>query len=146
MNLTPQVPAEGILKANEYGNSKVYTIPCTCGMQEDEINLEIEADELNVCVHIWSTLQTNWWDDRWAKRYDIENEFLQEVHWFGLDLINGIWNRVKLTWQLWTKGYLQQESWCLMTKQQALNLSETLRLAIDDVESFRNEKMKKNES
>jgi hypothetical protein len=44
--------------------------------------------------------------------------------------------RLKLTWTIWTKGYVKVESTIAMTEQQAYNYSETLKLAIADVKDF----------
>jgi hypothetical protein len=40
-------------------------------------------------------------------------------------------------WTLLTTGYLTHESTLYMSKQQALNYSETLKTAIKDVDTFR---------
>ena len=135
-----QQPAEGILIHKDYGDAKFYTVTCDCGNPDDEIRLEVEAEDTGISVHVWTTVKTKWWDDAWRKRYDIENEFLQDLHWLGLDFLNGLANRLKLTWKLWTKGYLEHESWTILTRQQALNFSETLKKAIEDVNEFRQEK------
>lgn len=109
-----QSPAQGILINNDFGDSKFYTVVCSCGNPDDELRLEVEADECNVTVHIWNTVKTNWWDKSA--------------------------NRFKLIWKLLTKGYLEYESWTLLNRQQALNFAETLKSAINDVEQFRNER------
>ncbi len=138
-----QVPAEGILKQSDHGDSKFYKIACTCGNEDDEITMEVEADETGVTVHFWSKVKTDYWNERWQKRYDIDNEILQDAHWYWIGFLNGIWDRFKLTWRIWTKGYLEKESWTIMTKQQALNLSEVLKQSIADVETFREQRKEK---
>lgn len=133
VNLTPQLPAEGISLTGDYGTAKTYSIPCNCQNPDDEIFLEVEADGNLIAVQIFTKVKTKWWDERWRKRYDIDNKFLQHIHWFGTDFINGIWTRLRQTWNIWTKGYLEYESCTLLTQQQAVNLSNVLIMAVNDV-------------
>ena len=37
--MTPQIPAEGILKTNDWGDSKVYRIACECGDESHNHNV-----------------------------------------------------------------------------------------------------------
>lgn len=110
-----QLPAEGIMLNRDFGNSKFYTVTCNCGNTDDDITLEVEADEFNVTVHVWTKVKSNWWNESSLKRF---------------------LTRIKITWTLWTKGYVEMESWTLLTQQQALNFSETLTQAISDVSKF----------
>jgi hypothetical protein len=134
-----QTPAEGILLHKDFGKSKFYKISCDCGNPDDEVMFDVEADEHDVTAHFYNKVKTNYWDETWRKRYDIDNAFLQNMHWFGLDLVNGLWKRIKLTWKLWVYGYVEYESWTMMSKQQTLNLAATLASAVNDVEVFRKE-------
>ena len=45
-----QKPAEGILKRNDSGDSKVYTVACDCGSPDHEHNVWIEAEESEITV------------------------------------------------------------------------------------------------
>jgi len=117
-----QKPAEGILLNNDFGVSKFYTVPCSCGNSDDEINLEVEAEETGITVHVWTTTKSNWWADSWYKRFI---------------------NKIAITWQLWTKGYVKLESWTLLNRQAAFNFAETLKSAINDVEEFRKQEHEK---
>jgi len=112
-----QTPAQGIMLDRDFGDSKFYTVSCTCGNPDDEIKLEVEADDCNISVHVWTTTKTNWWGE-------------------GM-------NRFKLIWKLLTKGYVEFESWTLLNRQQALNFSEALKQSINEVEKFRNERKQK---
>lgn len=135
-----QIPAEGILKTNDYGNSKWYQIVCGCGQSDHTLTVEVEAEDTGISVNTYTTVKTDYWKETVAKRYDIENIYLQELDWAVKDIINGFVNRLKLTWAIWIKGYVQAETTTLMTKQQALNYAETLKSAIKDVESFERER------
>lgn len=131
-----EAPALGILKTNDYGDSKWYQIVCDCGQLDHTLTVVVEADETGVHVNTYVTVKTDYWTDTVKKRYDIDNPWLQEWDWFWKDLVNGLVTRLKLTWTVWTKGYVRAETTTLMSKQQALNYAETLKKAIDDVENF----------
>ena len=132
-----QEPAEGILKQSDFGDSKYYQIVCSCGQEYHSHSLEVEADETGVNVNISVSPKTDYWSELVAKRYDIDNPWAQEVDWAVKDLINGIWTRIKLTWQIWLHGYVCTETTIALTEQQALNYAETQKTAIADVKAFR---------
>jgi hypothetical protein len=115
--MNTQVPAEGIMKTGEWGDSKVYRIACNCHDESHNHNLWIEADDHDIVVNIYTTGKTNWWS---------------KTRWHHI-------------WTLLTKGYIDTESAVHLTKQQALNYAETLKSAILDVESFRNDRQNKAE-
>jgi hypothetical protein len=104
-----QIPAEGILKQHEWGNSKLYRVACECGASDHDHHLWVEADDTQVSVTIYSNVKTNWWSK----------------------------NRWQNIWTLLTKGYIESEVNLLMREQQALNYAETLKKAIKDVKSFK---------
>ena len=109
-----QLPAEGIMKTNDWGNSQVYRIACECGDESHNHNMWIEAEDTGIAVTIYTTGKTNWWS---------------KTRWYHL-------------WTLLTKGYIDTESVVHLTKQQALNYAETLKSAIIDVEDFRKQNVK----
>lgn len=139
MTLEAQTPAEGILETHDFGNSKWYKVSCGCGQPDHEIAFEVEADDFGINVNTYTTQKTVWWKEYAKKRYDIDNTWLQEFDWFWKDLWNGLVTRLSLTRDIWFKGYVKYESTTTMTKQQALNYAETLKSAINDVESFEKE-------
>ena len=107
--MTPQIPAEGILKTNEWGDSKVYRVVCECTDSQHDHNVWVEADDHEISVTIYATVKSNFWS---------------KTRWYHI-------------WSLLTKGYVDTETTLIMRKQGALNYAETLKLAIDDVEDFR---------
>ncbi len=115
--MNTQVPAEGIMKTNDWGDSRVYRIACNCGDENHNHNMWVEADDCDVTVTIYTTGKTNYWS---------------KTRWYHI-------------WTLLTKGYIDTESTVCLTKQQALNYSATLKSAIDDVEAFRNARQNKEE-
>lgn len=138
-DLEPQVPAEGILKTNDFGTSKWYRVACSCTDTDHDVDFEVEADDFGVHVHTYTTQKTVWWKEYAKKRYDIDNPWLQEFDWFWKDLWNGFVTRLRLTKEIWWNGYVKYQSETMLTKQQALNYAETLKSAIKDVESFEKE-------
>jgi hypothetical protein len=110
-----QTPAEGILIQRDYGNAKIYTVTCECGHSEHKHSVWVEADDLGVTVTTYTQQKTKWWKlNRWQK-----------------------------IWQLLTNGYIEFEADLIMTEQQALNYSETLKSAIKDVKLFKAERKEK---
>lgn len=112
-----QIPAEGIMQTNDWGDSKVYRVACNCHDETHNHNVWIEADEHDIIVTVYTTGKTNFWS---------------KTRWYHI-------------WTLLTKGYIDTESSVHLTRQQALNYAETLKSAIDDVESFRKARQNKKE-
>ena len=104
-----ETPAEGIMKTNDWGDSKVYRVACNCGDESHNHNIWVEADEHDITVNIYTTGKTNYWS---------------KTRWYHI-------------WTLLTKGYIDTESSVHMTKQQALNYSTVLSSAVKDVEEFK---------
>lgn len=104
-----QKPAEGILKTGDFGDSMFYHIHCECGNEDCSHELEVEADELSVQIHIYHTQHTKWWHrNRWGQ-----------------------------IWQILTKGYSEMQTTLVLNEQAALNYAETLKQAVKDVKTFR---------
>ena len=135
--MNAETPAEGILKRNDFGDSKWYQVVCGCGQEYHDHTVEVEADETGVNVNIYATVKSDYWSETVDKRYNIENPWLQEFDWFWKDLVNGLIRRIKITWEVWTTGTVTTQTTITMSEQQALNYSETLKKAIKDVKSFK---------
>ena len=112
-----QIPAEGIMKTNDWGDSKVYRVACNCGDENHNHNVWIEVDEHDIQVTIYTTGKTNFWS---------------KTRWYHI-------------WTLLTKGYIDTESGVHLNKQQALNYAETLKSSISDLETFRKDRQGKEE-
>ena len=104
-----QIPAEGIYKHREWGDSVMYGVPCECTDPTHQHDVWIEADETGVTVTTYTQQKTKWWE----------------------------LNRFKIIWYLLTKGYVEYEANIIMSEQQALNYSETLKKAIANVKKFK---------
>ena len=135
-----QQPAEGILLHKDYGDAKHYQITCDCGQPDHNHNVWVEADETGITVQTFVTVKSDYWSETVTPRYDIDSIWLQEIDWALKGIVNGFINRVKLTWTLWTKGYIQTETALCMSKQQTLNYADVLQLAVKDVETFRQQR------
>lgn len=105
-----QIPAKGILKTNDWGNSQMYKAVCECGDDNCSHIIDIEADQ-EVNVIIYTRTRTNFWS---------------KTRWFHI-------------WKLLTKGHTDFETAIVLDKQSALNYADTIKLAIKDVENFRKE-------
>ncbi len=139
-----QIPAEGILKRNDFGDSKYYQVICGCGQEYHDHNLEVEADETGINVNVYVSVKTDYWSEAVKKRYDLDSIWLQEFDWAVKDIINGFVTRLKLTWSIWTKGYIRCETTINMTEQQTFNYAETLKSAVKDVKEFKQARETKN--
>ena len=131
-----ETPALGIMRTSDFGDSKFYKVVCGCGQPDHDINFEVEASDTGINVNTYVVSKTDYWSESVKKRYDIENTWLQEWDWFWKDLVNGFITRLKLTWTVWTQGYVKTESTIAMNEQQTLNYAETLKSAIQDVKNF----------
>ena len=109
MELKPETPAKGILKTSDFGLAMFYHIHCDCGSDECAHEIEIEADDTCVQVHIYHTQHTKWWEK----------------------------NRWKQIWQILTRGYAEMQTSIVLDEQTALNYSATLKAAMKDVKQFR---------
>jgi hypothetical protein len=135
--MTAQTPAQGIMKTNDWGNAKAYKITCECGQPDHDHDVWVEADETGINVQMYVTLKSDCWSETLKSKYDIDNIWLQEFEWFWKGLVNDVWRRLKLTWTLWTKGYIKTETTISMSEQQTLNYADALKSAIIDVKEFR---------
>lgn len=104
-----QQPAQGILTAGEYGDSKLYKVACDCGADDHSHDVWVEADDTGVTVNIYVTVSSTFWS----------------------------MNRWRQIWTLLTKGQLKQQTNLYMREQAALNYAETIKKAITDVKEFK---------
>ena len=136
--LEAQKPAEGILLQKDWGDSKMYAAVCECTSEDCTHTLDIESDDFSVTVNIYTVQHTDFWNESVKPKYDIENPWLQEFNWFWTGLWNGLVNRLRLTRDIWFKGYIKYQGTLILTEQAALNYAETMKSAIKDVKEFKN--------
>jgi hypothetical protein len=104
-----QKPAEGILKTNDWGDSKWYHIRCECGSDDCSHEIHVEADKVDISIHLYANYHTKWWE---RKR----------------------WSQI---WHILTRGYSTMQTTIVINEQTALNYAEAIKSAINDVKDFR---------
>jgi len=104
--MKPETAAKGILKINDWGTSKMYKAVCECGDDDCSHVIDIETDT-EVNVTIYTKTRTNFWS---------------KTRWYHL-------------WSLLIKGHTSFETTIVLDKQTALNYAETLKTAINDLET-----------
>jgi hypothetical protein len=110
-----QIPADGIYKQHDWGNTVSYGVPCECTSEDHQHTIWVEADDAGVTVTTYTTQQTNFWS----------------------------LNRFKIIWTLLIKGHVEYQASLIMSKQQAFNYAETLKKAVNNVEQFQQDKHSK---
>lgn len=131
-----ELPAEGIMKTHDWGNSKMFRVSCQCGNPDDDIDFEIEADDNSVTVTTYTTQKTNFWYEQIPVNYNSEDPWYGEVQYATTNIWNGFIRRCKLTWDIWFKGYVKYQQSTVMTEQQAINYADTLKIAVMSVKEF----------
>ena len=116
-------PAEGIFKHHEHGDSKWFTVTCSCGNAGDSIELSVEADDDGVSVYHYATASSDWWEaDVFPGKFRVVKDLLY---------------RLTRAWQILRHGEVKYEVCTIMTAQQALNYSATLEQAVVDCLALR---------
>ena len=138
-----QIPAVGIMKIGDWGHSKMYRISCDCSNPDHDLTVEVEADDFGVNVNTFATIKTDYWSESIKVNNAIENDVLQDIEWTFKGFVNSFIRKVKLTWDIWARGYVQAETTITMSEQQAINFATTLRSAINDVKEFKEARFSK---
>jgi hypothetical protein len=138
VDLKPQEPAEGIYAQRNYPGFESYTIPCSCGNADDNMEIIVEEEHGEVSVQTYTLQKTAWWIDRFDqhKSYDIKNEFLFQLNYYIRGFLNALWHRCKVTWAVWVHGNVEYHQTAILTPQQALNFSETLKNSVIRVQAY----------
>lgn len=135
MDLKPQEPALGIMQTQNAPEFKMYHVECSCGNSDDAIDFTVEENAGEVTVQTFTTQKTAWWQDPFKQRksYEIDNEFLYQLNYYARGFLNAMAHRLRITWDVWVYGYVKYSQSTIMTPQQALNYSDTLRQAVENV-------------
>jgi hypothetical protein len=120
--IAAQKPAVGILTQHESEYGSMYKVPCSCGC-ESEVGFDLDTDDetRQITAHFYATTKTNYWRERLEVDYS--------GHWFMIGLksaFNDVYNRIAIAYTALVKGYIQTESYVILSRQQALNLAATL--------------------
>lgn len=133
-----QKPAMGILKHYDYGDLICYQIPCSCMNKDDEMTMTIEIDDGGeITVNTDIKPKSPYWRNFVSESSSFSNSILWNIDISCRSFINGLYHRLNITWQLWTKGYVQYYHTIIMNKQQAFNYAETIKQSIIDVQNFK---------
>lgn len=138
--LKAETPATGILKTHDFGDSKYYKITCDCGNPDDMVDFSVElaADAWSIELNTTFTPKTAWWDNLVNQNYGLfESSWLWSIEYSIRRLINTIYHRCKVTYEVWTKGYVKYSQCTIMCEQQALNYAATINQAIADLQTFK---------
>ena len=138
-NLKAEKPATGILKKHDFGDSIHYAVVCECCDPDDMIDfsLEIEADSWNVVLNAEFTPRIAYWDTLVSDCSSFKNPWLYRIEYSIRELLNSLYYRLKLTHEIWFKGYVKYNQTTMMNEQQALNYAATINQAIDDLRKFK---------
>jgi hypothetical protein len=126
------------MRTNDFGDSKYYRVMCDCGYAEHDITFEVEADDSDVTVHIWTEVKTPYWHEYFKIDYK-ENWVLYKLKEFANRWIN----TADICWTAIKSGYVRMESTTILKRQTAINFADTLVSAVKDVEEFRNKRQSK---
>jgi hypothetical protein len=110
-----ETPAQGILKTGDFGASIWYHVRCSCGSDDCSHEVNVEADEVDVSVHIYANNHTKWWE-------------------------RACWRQI---WQILTKGYAEMQTTIVLDEQTAINYAAALTNAVEDVKVLRKQMMDK---
>lgn len=96
-----QEPAKNILLQHEFDTSSFYKIDCNCNHEDDEVILEIGLDPKmkTTTIHHYTT---------------------QYIHSDNLK------DKLRITWDLWVKGYVKYHQETLLNEQTAYNYAVTI--------------------
>ncbi len=122
----PQVPAEGILTQHVHDEWRYYKVPCSCGC-DAEITFSIEIDEDNIVAHFYSQTKTNYWRDR--LQYDYLNDCW--LLYVFKSNFNDWYNRLAICWKALVHGYIETETWVMLSEQQTINFAEALKVGTE---------------
>lgn len=128
--MEPQKPAKGIALMSSFEDMKVFRIPCECSC-DNEFDLSIEVDEHGfITASLNGKTKTPYWRSRFYIDYS-ENWVVLNLK----SLYNDVFNRVEIIWNALTKGYVECYTDVILSKQQALNLSQVLIDSIAEAEA-----------
>lgn len=148
LELTAEKPAIGILKTHDFGDSIHYTVFCACQNPDDMIkfDLELEVDAWNIVLNTYFTPKSEYWKRLVNDTGNFDNSWLWSIDSAIRSLINGLHHRIIVTWDVWTKGYVQYHQSTIMSEQQALNYAATINQSVIDLQKLRYEmKLKREE-
>jgi hypothetical protein len=137
--LTAQKPAQGILQTHAFGDSMHYAITCECGHPDDMIDfsIELEADDYNIVLNTEFTPRIAYWERLISDCSSFENPWLYSIDGSIRGIINHLYFKVRMTYDIWFTGHIKYHQTTVMTEQQALNYAAIINQSIKDLRKFR---------
>jgi len=144
--LKAEIPAAGILKNFDYGDIMYYTVTCQCGNPEDNIrfSVELEADAYDITLTTEFTPRIAYWGS-FIGSSSFENSWLYRIDSCIRNIINALYYKLKLTYDIWFTGEIKYCQTTMMTEQQALNYAATINQSIKDLRKLREKEIKKHD-
>jgi hypothetical protein len=108
-----QAPAQGISLTASYPGAKSYKIECECSDRDHAVDMWIEVDKdpdtktVEVCFYV------DTWTPFWYSGF----------------------SRVKVAWNVLTKGVNRQEHHMILSKQAAFNLAKVVEQTVKELDS-----------
>lgn len=131
-----QQPAEGIMITKSFQDAKFFKLVCSCGDPDDEVAFTVELDETGeIILTTYTTPKTEWWNDPFN---GLNGKWPGEL-WIQ-QLLNKLAHRIRVTWDVWTKGHVKYSQTTILSEQQAVNYASAI---INAIEELNNIKVKK---
>lgn len=130
-----QKPAEGITRMNSVDSEYPrYRVSCHCGSEDHSHDVFVEAEDDCVVVTVYTTETTDFWTNRLSHDYNRIDHWSWRFVEPYKNLVNALYRRCQLTWQLWTRGYVKYQADLVLTRQAAINYADALKNAVRDID------------
>lgn len=106
-------PLKGIMLDNDYKDAKVYTIACDCHDGDHQVHMWIELDGDKDCQDVNMTFYINTTTPFWKEGF----------------------SRVKAAWDILVHGYREDQHTLILNKEAALNVANTIKKTIKDLQT-----------
>jgi len=146
--LTAEIPAAGIMKTNDFGDSIYYAVACQCGNPDDMIrfSVELEVDSYEITLNTEFTTKSSYWKTPFKETSNFNNSTLWSIDYCTRRFLNSIYHRVITSWEVWVYGYITHYESTIMSEQQALNYANTIMQSIENLNQLKSKNKEKYET
>jgi hypothetical protein len=134
-----QQPAKGVSLQGGYYEAKFYQIHCECGDNEHTFDVMAELTQDDYAIEFYISMKAI--SDRRSDYFAVMRDDNKVIQFFK-DVANWFIRRSKLTWQVWTKGYVEVYSDVMMDEQHAMNFAGILEKAAKDLNDVKDKRKK----
>jgi hypothetical protein len=113
--MNTQKPAQGIMQTGDWSDARSYRIACNCHSTDHDVNMWIEVNR----------------DSEDPKLADVEVSFYVTT-W--TPLWEGWTEKFKAVYEILFKGVHKQEHHMILNKQSAINLADTIKTSVKELE------------